>query len=361
MELRWLELEAFRCHERLRFEPDPGTNILVGPNGAGKTSVLEAIAYLGLLRSMRGSPDEALIRQGGTAALIRGAFSGPAGETRVEVEIASGARRRVLLNGKRPPRNRDVLRLVPIVAFLPDDLDLVKRGPALRRDFLDDLAAQLRPAAGGAQQDYDKALRQRNALLRTDGLAAAAASLDVWDARIAAAGAAVVVHRRSAMDDLRPHLSSAHQSVGGAHDLVWRYESSWADPDAGESELAELFAAALGSGRTRDMERRHTGVGPHRDDPTLELEGRSLRVQASQGEQRTAALAMRMASYGVLAHERDSPPVLLLDDVLSELDEVRAAGVLGLLPRGQVLVTSARDDEAMVKGRRWTVSAGVVT
>ena len=250
---------------------------------------------------------------------------------------------------------------MPIVAFLPDDLDLVKRGPTLRRDFLDDLAAQLRPAAAGAQQDFDRALRQRNMLLRSDGLHADGASLDVWDARLAAAGAAVVVHRYQVMNDLRPHLTSAHQSVGGKNHLVWQYTTNWADSGAGESELTVLLGAALGTGRRRDMERRHTAVGPHRDDPALELDGRSVRVQASQGEQRTAALALRMAAYGVLADQRATPPVLLLDDVLSELDAVRAAGVLGLLPGAQVLVTSAREDEAMVGGRRWTVSPGAVT
>ena len=133
MYLSWLELTDTRCYETLRFEPTEGVNILVGNNGAGKTSVLEAAAYLGLLKSFRGTPDDAIVRNGAEQAVIRGEFVTPSGTTRVEVVIPRPGRRRILVNGKRPQRNRDVLAQIPVVAFQPDDLDLVKRGPGLRR------------------------------------------------------------------------------------------------------------------------------------------------------------------------------------------------------------------------------------
>lgn len=362
MHLGWLELGDFRCYHELSFRPDEGVNVLVGDNGAGKTSVLEAIAYLGLLRSFRGTADDSLVRTDSSEAVLRGSFSRGGGEVKVEVALPAAGRRKVLMNGKRPTRNRDVLAEVPIVAFLPDDLDLVKRGPALRRQYLDDLAAQLRPQAGADQADYDRALRQRNSLLRQEGRQADPATLDVWDERLSAAGSLVYSSRRRARLELQPHLESGYRSVGGDGEVGWSYGANWgADdntPDGDETEAALL--AALAARRNLDMERRATSVGPHRDDPALTLNGRSLRSQASQGEQRTAALALRVGSYRLLTAARPTTPILLLDDVFSELDAGRVAGVLELLPDGQVFVTSAREDEIPVEGHRWTVRDGAV-
>lgn len=362
MHLGWLELGDFRCYHDLSFRPDEGVNVLVGDNGAGKTSVLEAIAYLGLLRSFRGTSDDSLVRTDTQEAVVRGEFSRGGGEVKVEVSLPAAGRRTVLLNGKRPSRNRDVLTQVPIVAFLPDDLDLVKRGPALRRQYLDDLAAQLKPQAGADQSDFDRALRQRNSLLRQEGRSADRATLDVWDERLAAAGGLVYSARRHARRELQPYLEGGYRSVGGHGDVGWSYTANWEvddeTPDGDEVEAALL--RALNARRNQDMERRATSVGPHRDDPGLLLNGRSLRSQASQGEQRTAALALRVGSYRLLTEARPTRPILLLDDVFSELDTARVEGVLQLLPDGQVFVTSARDDEIPVQGHRWIVRDSVI-
>jgi DNA replication and repair protein RecF len=360
--LSWLELGDFRCYDELSFRPDEGVNVLVGDNGAGKTSVLEAIAYLGLLRSFRGTADASLVRTDTEQAVVRGAFSRGGGEVKVEIALPAVGRRTVLMNGKRPARNRDVLAEVPVVAFLPDDLDLVKRGPVLRRQYLDDLAAQLKPQAGVDQADFDRALRQRNTLLRQEGRYADAATLDVWDERLAAAGSLVYSARRQARHRLQPHLDGGYKSVGGEGDVSWTYVTNWgAEEDTPEGEeLEAVLLSALGAGRNHDMERRATSVGPHRDDPQLNLNGRSLRSQASQGEQRTAALALRVGAYRLLTDARPTRPVLLLDDVFSELDPGRVEGVLALLPEGQVFVTSAREDEIPVQGRRWAVDAGTI-
>jgi len=357
MRLSWLELTDTRCYESVRFHPEAGINALVGDNGAGKTSILEAIAYLGLLRSFRGTPDEAMIRTGAEAAVIRGEFVVEAGTVRVEAEIPRRGRRRILVNGKRPKRNRDVLAQVPVVAFQPDDLDLVKRGPGLRRDYLDDLAAQIWPRAGADQQDYDRAVRQRNALLKQQGRMADPVTLDVWDERVAVSGAAVFEHRRRILGELDGALKEAYLLVGEQGDLTWAYTTNWGATTAGGGgeEGVALLREALAERRVRDMEQRVTSAGPHRDDPALIVDGRPARTMASQGEQRTVALAMRVAAYRVIGAQGETRPVLLLDDVFSELDPVHAGGVMSLFDDGQVFVTSAREDEVPEVGRRWTV------
>jgi len=362
VELVWLELGGFRCYETLRFEPDPGINVLVGDNGAGKTSVLEAIAYLGLLKSFRGTGDDALVGVEADAAVARGEFSIPSGTTRVEAELPRNGRRSILLNGKRPQRNRDVLAQVPIVVFQPDDLELVKGGPGMRRGYLDDLAAQMWPQAAADQQDYDKTLRQRNALLRHEGRSADPAALDAWDERVSGLGAKVLGHRRRAMDTLDAHLAEGYRLVGARGDLTWDYTTNWgaSSGDAEEDAIGHL-GDALRSRRDRDFDQRVTTAGPHRDDPGLVVDGRSARTMASQGEQRTVALALRVAAYRALAQLRPHLPILLLDDVFSELDAGRSKGVLELLGSGQVFVTTARDDEVPLDGRRWTVLGGTVT
>jgi DNA replication and repair protein RecF len=360
--LRWLEVRDVRCYPAVRFEPEPGLNVLVGRNGAGKTSLLEAVGYLGILKSFRGTPDEAIVRDGADAAVIRGEFDGTTGTVRVEVEVPAAGRRRILFNGKRPHRNRDVLAEVPIVTFQPDDLDLVKRGPALRRAYLDDLAAQLWPQAVADQQEFERALRQRNMLLRREGRSADPMTLDVWDLRLSESGAKVLAHRRRVLADLDPHLAEAYRLVGARSNLTWRYGTNWGGAEAdGVAAIQEALQGALGARRERDLDQRVTSVGPHRDDPLLFVDGRLARNRASQGEQRTIALALRIGAYRILTHHHGTVPILLLDDVFSELDPVRSRGVLELLGGGQVLVTSARDDEVPAEGRRWEVAKGAVT
>jgi DNA replication and repair protein RecF len=360
MYLSWLELTDIRCYDTVRFEPEEGVNVLVGANGAGKTSILEAVAYLGLLKSFRGTPDVAMIATGSEKALIRGEFAIPSGSTRVEVELSNPGRRRVLVNGKRPQRNRDVLSQVPIVAFQPDDLDLVKRGPGLRRAYLDDLSAQLWPQAGADQLDYERAVRQRNALLKKDGRGSDSITLDVWDDRVAIAGSAVFEHRVRVLDALDASLGEAYRLVGEKGSLTWSYETNWgASLDGGGG--AERLREELFERRRRDMDQRVTSGGPHRDDPALVVDGRPARSMASQGEQRTVALALRVAAYRVLGNHRSIAPILLLDDVFSELDPTHARGVMSLLDAGQVFVTTAREDEVPATGRRWNVDGRTVT
>lgn len=362
MHLTWLELVDFRPYGILHFEPADGVNIFIGDNGAGKTSILEAIAYLGTMRSFRAVPDKALIREGAEAAVIRGGVAGNASEIKVEVELPAEGRRSVLVNGKRPGKIRDVLLSVPVVAFVPDDLDVIKRGPAARRDYLDDLSSRLWPQAGQDLTEYERALRQRNALLKQGGRQTDAVTLSVWDERLAGAGARVLLHRRNLVVVLQPHLGHAYKAVGGAGLLEWFYLSTWSSREAGDfAGLRDSLREALAERQGRDKDVRTTTVGPHRDEPGLLLDGRPTRTHASQGEQRTAALALRIGAYRLIEDVRDQKPILLLDDVFSELDHERARRVVSLFEDGQVFVTTARDDEVPIRGRSWSVKDGSVS
>lgn len=365
MHLEWIELRAFRSYEQLLLHPDPGVNIFIGDNGAGKTNILEAISLLSTLRGFRGVSDTAMIRCGEDAAIIRGGIEKEAGELRVEVEISATRRRRVLVNGKRPRRYSDMASEVPLVAFLPDDLDLVKRGPTLRREFLDHLGAQLSPVTGANSSAYHKAIQQRNSLLRQRGRRTDPALLDVWDEKVSSLGSRVLCDRLRLLAQLSSVVLNSYAALGGEGRLSAIYESAWVgdvDPMVPPGDGAAMMSLqqALAAQRTRDLDQRTTTVGPHRDELVLLLEKRIARTQASQGEQRLVALTLRIAAYQLLRESLSTAPLLLLDDVFSELDLLRSRAVLELLPKGQVFVTSARDDEVTVQGKRWKVEGGKV-
>lgn len=364
MRLSWIEVTDYRCYALLRFAPDPGINVLVGDNGSGKTSLLEAIGYLASLASFRRSPDASLVRHGAAGTVIRGEFSSSAGTTLVEVEAPSSGRRRVLLNGKRVASRAAVAVTVALVAFLPDDVDLVKRGPAYRREYLDDLAAQLWPAAGAEQAEYERALQQRNALLRREGRQADATTLDALDERLAGLGGAVLARRLATAELVTPSVERLYAELDEVPARVsFRYVAAGLGElpaAASADELAALLAPAVAAARRSDLERRATSVGPHRDDIEIVLDDRDARTRASQGEQRSVALGLRIAAYRVIGERRGTAPVLLLDDVFSELDARRSARLVERLPDGQMFVTSARSEEVPVVGKRWRVAAGMV-
>jgi DNA replication and repair protein RecF len=254
--------------------------------------------------------------------------------------------------------------MAPVVAFLPDDLDLVKESSGIRRRYTDNLGTQLAPVYGGAVTEYDQTLRQRNALLRRDGPSTDPLSLDVWDERLVAAAVALWDERVRLIERLGPTLDEAHGAVAGPGErlsVVLRPALGTDHAGDWESEsAAHTLHDSLLSRRRRELEQRTTTVGPHRDELGLVLGHRDVRTQASQGEQRSVAVAMRVASYRLLRERHGHPPVLLLDDVFSELDLARTAAVVEMLPEGQVLVTTTREDEVPVGGRRWSVGDGRV-
>ncbi len=364
MQLNWLELSGFRSYPTLRFEPESGINVLVGANAVGKTNLLEGIGYLTRMRSFRRVPDQDLIREGAEAAVIRGEVGRPEGVSLVEIELPKERRRRAQVNRAALSRVADLLEHVRAVIFQPDDLDIAKRSPSYRREFIDDAAAQLWPIAHQDQVDYERALRQRNALLRQMGRSADRATLDVWDQRVAMNGAKVMARRAAAVADLMGPAGEAYRTLAGGDVVITvDYQSTWGaglDDAGGEVEWSARLWEALDGARRADMERRVTTVGPHRDDPVLRIDGRDTRVRASQGEQRSLVLALRLAQQVAISRRLGHPPIMLLDDVFSELDMGRARALAAALPAGQTFISTARDEEVPVEGRRWRVTVGSV-
>ena len=361
MRLAWLDLANFRSYSVLRWEPDPEVNVIVGPNGAGKTNLLEAIGYLTTLRSLRGAGDDAVVRSGEQAAVVRGETERGDSTALVELEISARGRNRVLVNKRRPNRVADLLGEVRAVTFLPDDLDLVKRGPAHRRQLLDDLSVQLNPTAALDLSEFERALRQRNSLLRqSHGRDPDPVTLAVWDTRMSQAGARVVLRRRTAMSAIAARVTDSYEQLAGERTEVgMSYQTTWGDGDD-ETSVARALEEALERSRRADRDRRTTTVGPHRDEPLLFIGRRPARTLASQGEQRTLALSLRLAAFGAVADVIGEQPLLLLDDVFSELDMRRATALRAALPVAQVFVTTARDEEVPIAGRRWDVTPGAV-
>ena len=359
--LEWIELGDFRSYGGLRWEPSPGVNVLVARNAAGKTNLLEAIGYLSTLRSFRKVPDSVLIRMGAERAVVRGEVVAANSSTLIEVELPSGGRRRAQVNRGRLGRLADLLGKVRSVVFLPDDLDLVKRGPAQRRDLLDTIAVQLWPGAYGDQKEYERALRQRNVLLKQMGRWADPVSLEVWDERLAAAGARMMARRTAAVAAVEPQASAFYQELSGERTRVSvAYRSGWGAEQVGELRGWErALREALEAARPKDLERRVSTVGPHRDDVVLLLDRRDARLRASQGEQRTLTLALRLAAHRAVQETISDEPLLLLDDVFSELDRHRARALAGFLPNAQTFITTAREEDVPVEGRNWRLTGGV--
>jgi len=336
--LRELELVDFRVFDAAALRPEEdGTTVITGPNGTGKTSVLEAIAYLGSQRSFRGSPRDAMVRTGAERAIVRAEWQGEDAPARVEAEIVSVGRSRTLVNHKEARTRKVLAHAAPCTVFSPDDLALVGGGPSLRRALLDHALGLLDPQGARAADDVERILRQRAALLRQAGgrlRPDVAATLDVWDQRLADAGKILVAAREGLVAALETSVTPAYARLAGTNDVAvaaQRYVRSW------DGDLHDALSAARGD----DVRRGVNTVGPHRDDLLLTIEGRDARTHASQGEQRSLALALRIGVHALVVGRTGVVPTILLDDVFSELDPRRCRALVDLLPRGQAILTTA--------------------
>ena len=336
MLLRHLWLTDFRNYHQVEVEVPPGLTVIVGANGQGKSNLLEAVGYLATLGSFRRAPVEALVRQGTSTATVRAEIEREGRELLIEAELAPRGRNRIQVNRQRLQRSRDLLGALRVSVFAPDDLALVKEGPAERRRYLDDALVASHPRLDGLRSEVDRILRQRNALLRQCGgrlSADAALTLDVWDAKLAAAAEELVRERLGLLDQLSPALVEGYARLAGTDARVQaNYRSTWLD---------QGLEAALVEARADEVRRGMSLVGPHRDDLELVLDGMPARTHASQGEQRSLALALRLAAHEVVGRLAGSPPVLLLDDVFSELDPHRSEALLTALGAAQTLLTTA--------------------
>jgi DNA replication and repair protein RecF len=337
--------------------------VLVGDNGQGKTNLLEAVAYLGLVRSVRDVRDRDLVRHGATAWHLRATLQGSTlQELAIGVERATG-RKRIALDGVVTTRQADALGALPSVMWSPGDVALVAGGPGERRYYLDVLLALASRPYLAALRGYRAALTRRNAALRQaqrTGRHADAAW--VWEPALATHGAALLQARRDWVAAHGPGFGSLCGALGERASVTLAHAG-----DAAEAEdPVAALAAALEKARPRDVARGVTSVGPHRDDLVVGLDGRDLRTVGSAGQQRTAAIALRLLAARTLREALGAPPVLLLDDPFAELDATRTARTLELLEgegTGQVLLAVPRAEDIpprFTKFARWTVRGGTV-
>ncbi|MEC5190812.1 MULTISPECIES: DNA replication/repair protein RecF [unclassified Arthrobacter] len=388
MYLEQLSLTDFRSYAQVELSLAPGVTVLVGSNGIGKTNLMEAIGYLATLSSHRVSSDAPLLRFGAERALIRAKFVRGEQSTVLELEINSARANRARINRSNPVRARDILGICQTVLFAPEDLALVKGDPSSRRRFLDELLVSLIPRHAATRSDYDRVLKQRNALLKSAraGKVSTAheTTLDVWDQHMASAGAELLHARLELVDRLRPHLASAYrQLTDGSKAADARYRSTLqgvVEDDGGApaaasgpaedlrllsvAQLTDRYIQAFAAARRKELERGISLVGPHRDDLDLVLGSAPAKGYASHGETWSMCLSLRLASYYVMlddARTGGSAPILILDDVFAELDVQRRRKLAAIVSGAeQVLVTAAVEDDipAELGGRRVNVIPG---
>ena len=374
MHVRRLELTDFRSYPTVAVDFAAGPSVLVGPNGQGKTNLVEALGYLASLSSHRVATDAPLVRAGAPRAVIRAMVVHSGRELTVELEIVPGKANRARLNKSPVSRPREILGALKLVAFAPEDLSLVRGEPAERRRFLDDLLVARFPRYAGVRADYERVIKQRNALLRTAYLARKTGggstdlrTLDVWDAHLAQHGSELLAGRLELVEVLAPYADKAYDAVSqgrGAARMAYRCGlAEEGEQIAGDKEvLAARILAALAKARGDEVARGSTLVGPHRDDLALQLGELPAKGYASHGECWSYALALRLASFDLLRAEA-AEPVLVLDDVFAELDVDRRNRLAELVGRaGQVLVTCAvaADVPEALQGARYDVAGGEV-
>ena len=351
MYVRHLGLRDFRSWAHADLELYPGRTVFVGPNGFGKTNLIEALWYSATLGSHRVGTDVPLIRDGTTRAVISTIVVNEGRECAVDLEIAAGRANKARLNRSPVRSTREVIGVLRAVLFAPEDLVLVRGDPAERRQYMDDLAMQRRPAIAAVRADYDKVLRQRTALLKSlsgarhRGDHSALDTLDVWDSRLAEHGAELMAARIALVDQLAPQVEKAYQLLApGSRSASIAYRASLdigAEPAADREFLEAALLAGLSARRSAELERGMCLVGPHRDDLELRLGNQPAKGFASHGESWSFAVALRLAAYELLRSD-GGEPVLLLDDVFAELDTARrlALGAVAEVAE-QVLVTAA--------------------
>ncbi|MDQ0754723.1 DNA replication/repair protein RecF [Arthrobacter sp. B3I4] len=396
MYLEQLSLTDFRSYAQVDLTLEPGVTVLVGSNGIGKTNLMEAVGYLATLSSHRVSSDAPLLRFGTDRALVRAKLVRGGQSTVLELEINGGRANRARINRSNPVRARDILGICQTVLFAPEDLALVKGDPSSRRRFLDELLVSLIPRHAATRSDYDRVLKQRNALLKSGRTgkftSGHEATLDVWDQHMARAGAELLHARLELVERLQPHLRNAYSQLtdgSKAAGAVYRSTLQGVVDDDGEAarggagtaagppadaaedlrllsvdDLTERYVRAFAASRRKELERGISLVGPHRDELELVLGQAPAKGYASHGETWSMCLALRLASYYVMlddARTGGSAPILILDDVFAELDVQRRRKLAAIVSGAeQVLVTAAVEDDipAELAGRRVKVIPG---
>lgn len=345
-----VEYRDFRNMDHRVVEPSAGLTILVGHNAVGKTNCIEGIYLLTrgkTFRHVSGAGD--FVRQGSAACSVRARVCGEKRVIDLAYEVAEG-KRRLLVNGKSR-RMGEGGSILPSVLFYPDDLMVIKGSASGRRDLVDDIGVQLNESYARVSRDYQRALMQRNSLLR-DGVSSGGL-FEAWTESLVRSGSMLYLYRKSLLDRIMPHVRKAYDSIAQGESLSVGYESdyapSWVEGEARpsreqvEEQLARGLAESSASGE--EGARRTTVVGPHRDDVSFFIDGRSARLFGSQGQQRTISLAVKVAHVRLVHEIRGLYPVFLLDDVMSELDAHRREALFGLIDTGvQTIMTTTNLD-----------------
>ncbi|MBR2942396.1 MAG: DNA replication/repair protein RecF [Clostridia bacterium] len=339
MRVKSLKLQNFRNYESALITPDPGVTVFTGQNAQGKTNIIEALHLCCLGRSHRTPRDEELIRWGSENAQVRTETLQHDGTHEVSILLAKHGKKKktVRIGSRQAERIGELLGHVCGVLFAPEDLMIVKSGPAERRRFIDMELSQLRPSYFYALQRSVRALNQRNALLKEIARDASLIhTLDMWDEQLAACGGEIVRNRRDAVLALSKSAQEAHSALtDGKEVLSIRYISQAAEAENPEMALLERLRAA----RSEDLRRMTTTVGVHRDDLHISINGKEARTYGSQGQQRSAVLALKLAELELAERERAEAPILMLDDVMSELDPTRRRQLIERIDRVQTFVT----------------------
>lgn len=373
-----LSLTDFRNYRTADVALARGANVFVGRNGQGKTNLAESIAYLATLGSHRVSTDAPMVREGQNAAFVRARLAHGERRVMLELQLNKQGTNKARINGA-PVKPTELPRYAHVVLFAPEDLQIVRGDPSARRRFVDQLLIQRRPRMAGVVADYERVVRQRNALLKSarargikgEGLS----TLDVWDEKLLGLGSQLIDARVALVEELGTPVHDAYTAIAGEdHDprLHWVLSVDGADPEDGEetenaattSPTAEKFRAALAAKRSAELERGLTLVGPHRDDLLLKVRGLPVKGYASHGESWSVALALRLASAELLREETGvGDPVLILDDVFAELDADRRMRLSGIVvDYEQVIVTSAveADVPEVLRARTVRVESGTI-
>lgn len=369
-----LELVDFRSYEHVALSLEPGVTLFVGANGQGKTNVVEALGYLATLSSHRVAADQPLIRQGCERAVLRSQVVRDDRQLLLEIELVSGRANRARVNKSPLPHTRELLGILRTVLFAPEDLALIKGEPDQRRRFIDELLILRIPRLSGVRADFDRVVKQRNALLKSAAATRGRfdeSTLEVWNEHLIATASELLAARLALLVELQPHVAESYTELAPyAGDANLSYRASWRADDIvmattqplSREEIASELVKALDSVRSDELVRGVSLVGPHRDDLVVQLGDLPAKGYASHGESWSLALSLRLASFALLRSEGDDP-VLILDDVFAELDEARRAQLAAMVsPAEQVLITAAvpGDVPTTLGGITYTVSDGEV-
>jgi DNA replication and repair protein RecF len=355
-----LNLTNYRSYTSLDLTLDPGVSIFVGKNGEGKTNIAEAVLYLTFLSSHRASGNTPLIKLGNQSAYIRAKVKYPEREILVELEINSDKANRAKVNQNQVRSQKEIFGIVQTIYFSPEDLDIVRGDPSERRRFIDQLLTLRSPRIAGVISDYERAVKQRNSLLKTR---ASADALNPWDKQVAELGGELITLRMLALDELKPIFNQVYKDISDTKPAEIIYKSSIENPTLNQSENSEKIIEKLINNRGAELDRGLTLTGPHRDDLLLMLGDHAVKGYASHGESWSIALSLKLATYNLLKLDGLSP-ILILDDVFSELDEERRERLAEIANSAQqtiITVAVENDLPKSISGIKYLVKSGAVS